>query len=204
MILVEHSHMFTPSKIIKRWVSLQCVIEKLIPMLHGHRCIFCPNPMDWLVLEVNEYLIANFFCSLCFTVDCGGNFTCSSADECVPLSDVCDFVPDCSDQSDENDCDYPSKHLPASSVPKGGRGRGSWGRAPTPSKKGGGSHQRLFGAKFSIMYCIHSLAVPGSPAVRTLFSLFFWWLVTNLSPLSPPPPPPPHPRGFLGIQLLSF
>ena len=46
MILVEHSHMFTPSKIIKRGVSLQCVIEKLIPTLHGHCFFLCPNPMD--------------------------------------------------------------------------------------------------------------------------------------------------------------
>ena len=54
MILVEHSHMFTPSKIIKRGVSLQCVIEKLIPTLHGHCFLLCPNPMDWPARKISN------------------------------------------------------------------------------------------------------------------------------------------------------
>ena len=32
-------------KIIKRWVSIQCVIDKLMLILHWHCCVFRPNPM---------------------------------------------------------------------------------------------------------------------------------------------------------------
>ena len=48
MILVGHSHMFTPSKLWKDEFSLQCVIDKLIlRYMDTEHCVSCPNPMDW-------------------------------------------------------------------------------------------------------------------------------------------------------------
>ena len=68
VILIEQSHMFTPSKIIERWVSLQCEIHKLIhvPTLHGHCSIFCPNPMDWPIhkYQYNVHVLYNGQCYL--------------------------------------------------------------------------------------------------------------------------------------------
>ena len=46
MTLAGHSYIFIASKIFNRWITLQCVIEDLIPTLHGHHHIFSPNLMN--------------------------------------------------------------------------------------------------------------------------------------------------------------
>ena len=44
----SYVYYFNSSKIIKNELvfSVYIYLDKLIPPLHGHCCVFCPNPMD--------------------------------------------------------------------------------------------------------------------------------------------------------------
>ena len=41
---VVHQLCSLHKQIIKRWAGLQCVLDKLISLLHGHCCVFSPQP----------------------------------------------------------------------------------------------------------------------------------------------------------------